>query len=753
MSVKTSKVEPVKWQASLRRCKSTKEDVKSSLVSPSSSIKESRSPFVSQRVSPSSSIKESRSPFLSQRTLRRVASSVNEIKSAHREVAKISSSSFDSSKWTGNFILTVELRRKIIAFRGIIDLPPLTSYLSITNMVIRTMKDLHKLCPEIVDSSQILAIRRADVDKLLDQFYNALKSIGDSWIDDNGWIIRSKYRNTSVRKNLSDQIVEKVLVALDGLIKGMNERLNVTEIRNDVTKNEVSPQGKTSSKRPEPVKKQPITPRSVLTPPRKVGDFAISVSNLPKNVRMHALVKLSPMDVKRLATENMFQKEAQSKTADVDNESVKEKQEKKSEKDSEKVVKPKEAILEEKVSVKNEIDGNAALPPPQPLPMAARKGPAPLPPPPPGAAALQPPPLLPMAAGKGPASLPLPPSGAAPPPPPPMAAGKGPGALPPPPGAAGKGPGGPPPPPPLRLGIKKATSKLKRSTQLGELYRFVKEIIEGKNPEAKSRAPSGGSKVAIGSAPAASGKQGMADALAEITKNSPYFQRIQADVQMYMKAINELKREISMFRNKDITELLTFHQYMESVLEKLADETQVLSRCEGFPQSKLEAIRLAAALYSKLQGMIKELKNWKIVSPANQLFEKTERYFAKIRKEIEKLDQTKAEEEKTFKSHNIHFDFNILIQIKELMVDISSGCMELALKEKREAKIASHAAESRVGKASMKDKTVGWAKTLWRAFQFAHKVYHFAGGHDDRADKLTKELADEINLILGNHSS
>jgi len=38
---------------------------------------------------------------------------------------------------------------------------------------------------------------------------------------------------------------------------------------------------------------------------------------------------------------------------------------------------------------------------------------------------------------------------------------------------------------------------------------------------------------------------------------------------------------------------------------------------------------MAAALYSKLEGMIKELKNWKIESPANQLYDKTERYFAK----------------------------------------------------------------------------------------------------------------------------
>jgi hypothetical protein len=67
------------------------------------------------------------------------------------------------------------------------------------------------------------------------------------------------------------------------------------------------------------------------------------------------------------------------------------------------------------------------------------------------------------------------------------------------------------------LGAKKVTSKLKRSTHLGALFRFLKGKLEGKNPEVRSRGAGGGSKGATGSAPA-SGKQGMADALAEITK-------------------------------------------------------------------------------------------------------------------------------------------------------------------------------------------------------------------------------------------
>ncbi|KAF2588139.1 hypothetical protein F2Q70_00041873 [Brassica cretica] len=635
-------------------------------------------------------------------------------------------------------------------------------------MVMRTMEDLHKLCPEIVGSSCLLDIRHANTDKLLDHFYNALKATGDSWIDDYKWITKSKYMNSiSLRKNLSDGLGEecsqevtsllrrrlthcriqklgKVLAALDGLITGSNEMLNMTEINTGENKQKVTtPQGKTPSKGAlspsKTVMKQPITPRTVLHPPSKVRDIEISASNLPRHVRMQALVILIPIEVKRFTIQqNMWKKKARSNDGDGDgdgdNESVKKKQKSETER-IERMEKANEATPEDKDCVKSQTDcksysivseesetvpeslaltpplpGNAALRSLQPLPMTASKGPA--------APRFQPPRI---AALPSPQPLPM---------------------------APGKRPGAPPPPPPIRLGAKKATGKLKRSTKLGELYRFLKAKIEGKDPKPRSRGVGGG-----GESKGVGGKQGMADALAEITKKSAYFQQIEADVKMYSKAINELKAEILSFKSKDMTELQRFHLYIESVLEKLTDERQVLARCEGFPEDKLDAIRMASALHSKLQCTIKELKNWKIESPANLLFDKTERYFSKAshRREIETLDQIKAEEEKTFKRHNIPFDFSILTRIKESMVDISSGCIELALKEKREAKIASHTAESRKAKRSMiKNKTVGFAKTLWKAFHFAYRVYIFAGGHDDRADKLTRELGSEIELVLKN---
>lgn len=48
------------------------------------------------------------------------------------------------------------------------------------------------------------------------------------------------------------------------------------------------------------------------------------------------------------------------------------------------------------------------------------------------------------------------------------------------------------------------------------------------------------------------------------------------------------------------------------------------------------------------------------------------------------------------------------------------------------------------GDSQPETKKTGSEKTLWKAFQFAYRVYTFAGGQDDRADKLTRELAQEI---------
>ncbi|KAE8732504.1 Toll-Interleukin-Resistance domain family protein [Hibiscus syriacus] len=296
-----------------------------------------------------------------------------------------------------------------------------------------------------------------------------------------------------------------------------------------------------------------------------------------------------------------------------------------------------------------------------------------------------------------------------------------------------------PQPPPLAaakaLSPKKANTKLKRPCPVSNLYRVLRGKVEGCPLQSKS---SSEKYIGVGSIP--SGKQEMADALAEMTKRSDYFQQIEEEVEKYAKSITELKTAISTFSTNDMTKLLKFHKHVESILENVTDEIQVLARFEGFPNKKLEALRTASALYSKLESMITVLQNWNFEVPLAELLDKVDQYFNKIKGEIDTLEQTKDEESKKFMSHNIEFDFQILVQIKEALVDVSSNCMELAMKERREVKLIENEGSKTKAEAQKK----GCVKMQWRAFHLAFQVYTFVGGHDDCADILSRELAEEI---------
>ncbi|CAN1810749.1 Uncharacterized protein At4g04980, partial [Linum perenne] len=294
-----------------------------------------------------------------------------------------------------------------------------------------------------------------------------------------------------------------------------------------------------------------------------------------------------------------------------------------------------------------------------------------------------------------------------------------------------------PPPPPgaaKLLRPRKSNTKLKRSSNMGNLYRVLKGRVEG-GTQIRSQNGRGSPN-----SNNAGGKLGMADALAEITRRSAYFRQIEEDAQTYAEEITRLKRELSSFKTKDMTELVSFYNYVESVLENLTDESQVLARFEGFPQKKLEAIRSAAALFCKLKRTVTDLQAWKIESPLQRLLDKMERYFSKINGEVDAFERIKDEECKKFKSYNIEFDLQILVQIKEAVVDLSSNCMELAIKVKFSKVVLERKDFENNG--AQPSKTC--CKTMWRTFQFAFRVYTFAGGHDDRADRLTRELGQQI---------
>ncbi|KAL2341927.1 hypothetical protein Fmac_009867 [Flemingia macrophylla] len=666
-------------------------------------------------------------------------------------------------------ILMMRIHKKIFVFRDIMDLAPLNSSASVRELVITTLEDLQRLYPDIISSKKVLDIKDKPIDQGLACFCEALMSIGESWVMNNDRMGKKNCEILSFKDNINKrQLGKTMLTTLDCLIKIANEKSDIMEVEEQ--KEDISPPsgscGKVLSNSDSFAdgSHSPITPKSVL-PESMTPRYSTTTSLWSLSIQ--SVEKPNPIDLEGLSCHmssqmetHKIEKEPTMNIEIIDNTT------KSPEKDIQQDIvfhldldstgdhhgetydKPQAMEEVEKLLASSKPLEKPTLEQEAPESVSSSQSPPvtriPTPPPPPPTAytiplpppMLPPPVLQPNITMPSPPPLPLVASSALPPPPPaPFKTGSVP--APPPPMLRGSGaPALPPPPPGVGRSLRpKATTKLKRSTQLGNLYLTLKGKVEGSSLKGKS---SGGRTRAIGAGTC--GKQGMADALAEMARRSSYFQQIEDDVRRYTNQIIELRSAIANFKTKDMTELIKFHKDVESVLENLTDESQVLSRFEGFPTKKLEAIRMAAALYPKLDSILTELQNWKIVIPVGQFLDKVERYFNKIKTELDSLERTKDEESKKFKGQNIDFDFYILIKIKEAMVDVSSNCMELALKERRNDAATRDSSGSNISDAKRKEH----AKLLWRAFQFAYRVYTFAGGHDDRADKLTRELAKEI---------
>ncbi|CAN0896849.1 Uncharacterized protein At4g04980 [Linum grandiflorum] len=549
-----------------------------------------------------------------------------------------------SSGWASSILLMAELRKRILTFRGAFDLPPCNASVPINELLMGLIIDLHETYPEAADCCNISsATAEIPLNQVLIQLYNVLKSVGNSWYENNG---EEESEATKKLKPIEMKYLPSKLYAEEAGCRVFDNR------KAENVASGFAPENVASGFAPENVASG--SDHSSMMSVTSYESNVTSEENLKSIMKSDAnesssMQRRPPPPPPPLPPSSKF-------------------------------VTGSGSNVEHDTNRSSEIQKR---PPPPPLP-----------------------PRNPNLTGS------LTRSGSMPPPPPPPGIGKN-----------------------LR---PRNNSRLKRSILMVYVYQVLRKKEQGSDAKSKTTQ---GKKSQIGKTAAA--KQGMAEAIEEITRKSAYYQKIEEDARKYAAMVLEMKAAISAFEAKDMEELLKFLGYVEGNLEKLSDESQVLARFEDFPEKKLEALRGAGALYSKLKGMSKKLKEWKIEPPTGQLLDKIETYFNKIKREIETVELSKDEESKRFKSNNIHFDFNVLVQVKESMVDVSSSCMELALKEWREAK-GSKGANG--GGMKLKGKATASGMVLWRTFQFAYRVYSFAGGQDDRADLLTRELARAMEI-------
>eukprot|EP01018_Ginkgo_biloba_P022435 Gb_27159 [translate_table: standard] len=659
--------------------------------------------------------------------------------------------------WVGGFLVMVELRKRVLSLRGALDLPPCNASADLDELLLSTMEALQKLYPGKVPSGFSFASLEGDqkpVFQRLQRFYKTLKAMEDTWVESfaqrAGTFVEEKReanvgheskehylescassrtlkvvnpknnksqchkRKPSEEASSLEQLSKKIFEKLDDISRRARHVLEMTG--DDECQSIETSETSDSSESSQPSQgadyfrdldleskiysKSPVTPTSVLPETTqnsvKPGTFVNACTSAllwpPKHLILGNSHPICFKDLpanfgsQGLVPENCLPSNSNEMQVEQAGPTF-EIPNLKSGAQISKISNPMSETKQPLKTITNTIQANTNS-------NASSKR------------IFPPPPIMPTA----------------PPPPPP-----------------------PPPNVSKALRPKKSNTKLKRSSQIGNLYRILKGKLEGVG---RTSEPSQGRRKLIGGS--STSTQGMAEALAEITRRSSYFRQIEEDAQRYKSPILEMKSAIESFETEKMDELLKFHQYVELHLEDLTDETQVLARFEGFPTKKLEVIRAAATLYSKLSAIANHLESWEVVSPLSRQLDKVTCYFDKIKMEVETLERIKDEESKLFKSHKITFDFNVLIRIKESMVDVSSSCIALALEESKKTKAAASRGHGDLMGPYDGNRLRRCLQMLWRAFQLSFRVYNFAGGQDDRAEELTCALAREMETYPQN---
>ncbi|KAL0353118.1 UNVERIFIED_CONTAM: hypothetical protein Sangu_0893100 [Sesamum angustifolium] len=208
----------------------------------------------------------------------------------------------------GNFATMTELRNKMSTFRDLLDFSPCVGSASVNELLVLTLDDLFKRYPKIKPDVSMSEIKGGSTRQALKFFCNALKSLGDLWTTED-WMVKCKY-NPSMKLEQVD-LERTVLGMLEDIIKLARERL-FDEMDEDEDIRDYSPASNAFGKALSEsycdstmsFSGSPATPTSVL--PEAWKDSAISEKTsysppLPLPLRVQAVGKLNPIDVKRLS--------------------------------------------------------------------------------------------------------------------------------------------------------------------------------------------------------------------------------------------------------------------------------------------------------------------------------------------------------------------------------------------------------------------------------------------------------------------
>lgn len=211
-----------------------------------------------------------------------------------------------------NILLFMELRKKLMTFRDVFDVPPLiNASVPIHDLLISTGEDLHRMYPEFVPNVPSAKLKERNTHQGLICFYEVLNCIGNSeWIEDPA--VRDKFKLGNVENVPLEELAKIVVAILDCInkaAKGRPDWMDEDEPKRDYSSRPISIH-RTQSGNQSPEWRfcgSPQTPTSVLPESPRFGDPGSYSPPRLWGLRVQAVEKLTPMDWKRLSFHMVLQ--------------------------------------------------------------------------------------------------------------------------------------------------------------------------------------------------------------------------------------------------------------------------------------------------------------------------------------------------------------------------------------------------------------------------------------------------------------
>ncbi|CAM0881872.1 unnamed protein product [Alopecurus aequalis] len=306
---------------------------------------------------------------------------------------------------------------------------------------------------------------------------------------------------------------------------------------------------------------------------------------------------------------------------------------------------------------------------------------------------------------------------------------------PPPPGPPPRLPGGPAPPPPSLGGPGKGRApsggggdRMHRAPEIVQFYQSLTRPGEAR--QAGSRGP----KAASGGSTAPK-----SDLIGEITKNSPHFLAVQADVETQGDFVRTLVTEVRDATFATIEDVVAFVTWLDEELSFLVDEQGVLKHFADWPEKRVDALRDAAAKHEWLVQLDKQISSFvddralhrdAALGKMYSLFEKTEKSVAKFILDRDATD-TKVNLTLRYKEQNIPVgwmsDTGLIVKVKLACVNLARQYMLRVVLE-IDGLSGSNKNQTRETALYKRLKEQNRQVLLHQGVRFAFRVHQFAGG-------------------------